>query len=344
MSLDTLNKIAREAGVSRWTVSRVLRGEIEYVRPHAVERAGRIRAAAERLGYRPNAAAQAVGRGRFDTIALLSNADDPEHLSGGLLFGLQRALAEAGQHLVFERLAAAQLTRPGAGSPVLRQASCDAILFHAVGPLPEAYEQAVARLRLPVVYVNSRRPADCCHYDDLGAARDATRHLIGFGHRRVTFLTVPLDPGSHYSTDDRREGYLSAMAEAGLVPRVVEMPVNSIHGHEPPPSRTIAPLLRGDDRPTAVVAIDRRIAGMVYVEAVRRRLSVPRDLSLIGFSGRMSNATGVRIGLCQLPEAELGRRAAGLALRKLSDPSAELPPEVVAIPFEPYDTVAAPPA
>ena len=246
---------------------------------------------------------------------------------------------------MLERLPSAELGRAGAApsvaaSSVLRRASCDAVVFHAVGPLPERYEELVAQYRLPVVWVNSKRAADCCHYDDLGTARAVTSHLIGLGHRRIAVLSGVAGPESHYSIDDRRDGYAEAMRDAGLAPRVVEFGDDVVFGHLPPPSTLLGPLLAGADRPTALLAHDTILAGMAYVEAIRRGLSVPRDLSLVTFGPHVNNATGVRFGLCQLPEAELGARAADLALRKIDAPDEPLPAEVLAVEFLPHDTVA----
>ena len=344
MSLDVLNQIAQEAGVSRWTVSRVLRGETVYVRPHAARRAEQIRESAARLGYRPNAAAQAVGRGRFDTLALLSNADEAEYLSPQMLFALQNAASARRQHLVLERLPSRELDRPDAVPQVLRRASCDAVLFHAVGPLPERYEQVVTQYRLPVVWLNAKRPTDCVYFDDLAAARQATDHLIALGHRRIALLSTPADETSHYSLDDRRDGYAEAMAGAELKPRGIELPVGAVHGHDPRPADLLDPVLTGPDRPTAILTVERDLAGFAYVSALRVGLSVPRDLSLIGFGERMSNATGVRIGICRLPEADLGRRAVDLALRKVESPDDALPPEALPAALELHDTVAPPPS
>ncbi len=342
MSLLALNKIAKEAGVSRWTVSRVLRGEVDYVRPHAAERAHRIREVAERLGYRPNAAAQAVGRGRFDTIALLSNADDPAYLSGPLLSGLQTAAAEARQHLVLERLAAVDLSEPDVVPQVLRRSSCDVILFHAIGPLPERLEQLVQQFRLPVLWINAKRETDSISLADEAAGRDATNALIRLGHRKIAFVCSQSTPKSHYSVDDRRDGYTDAMKAAGLEARVCEISFDVMFNHEPSPAKAIAPLLRGADRVTAVVAMAKSVAGFVYVEALRRRLSVPRDLSIITFGATVTNGVGIRFARGVLPEAEVGRRAIQLAAEKVANPDRALPALVLPIAFEGNETLAPP--
>jgi DNA-binding LacI/PurR family transcriptional regulator len=342
MSLDVLHQIAKQTGVSRWTVSRVLRGEVDYVRPHAAKRAIQIREMAESLGYRPNAAAQAIGRGRFDTMALLSNADDSGYVSWGLLSGLQNELAALKQHLVLERVDGAALAEPDAMPRILRSAACDAIMFHAVGALPERYEQIVAQVKLPVVWVNAKRSSDCVYFSDEAAAFEATQHLIRLGHRRIEFLTSTTLSNSHYSVEDRRSGYLDAIASAGLTPHVTEMSIEATLSHQPSPSETLRPMLRRRDRPTAVLASTSQYAGMVYVEALRLHMSVPGDLSIIGFGPDVTNATGARIGVCKLPETSLGREAARLAMRKVIHPERRCRAKVLPIAFHPYDTVSPP--
>jgi DNA-binding LacI/PurR family transcriptional regulator len=75
--MATLEEIAREAGVSRYTVSNVLRGRNKENWACTVERAERIRGIAERLNYRPNAAAVATATGRFGASGLLASRHPP---------------------------------------------------------------------------------------------------------------------------------------------------------------------------------------------------------------------------------------------------------------------------
>src|SRR4029453_19044681 len=84
----------------------------------------------------------------------------------------------------------------------------------------------------PAVWLNAKLAEDCVYPDAFGAARNATADLIGLGHRRIAFvkLIAPwLSPGAtveqtlarmHYSIAARRDGYLTAMREAGLAPQV----------------------------------------------------------------------------------------------------------------------------
>jgi LacI family transcriptional regulator len=344
MSLNVLNQIASEVGVTRWTVSRVLRGEVTYKQPKAAARAERIRRLAAEHGYRPNAAAKAVGRGRFDMIALLSDAEESEYLSPQLLFGLQNEVRERKQHLVLERLSSNIIEDATALPRVLEQASCDALMFHSTGPLPEEMARAVASARLPFLWINSKLPMDCIYLDDLNGARKVTRHLLKLGHIRVTLVMSELARHTHPSVLDRRRGYEQVMRKAGLEPQIIELRNDVVLEQVEDASTVFSPLLSGDDRPTALIAVDHGLAGLTLVQCLRAGLRVPDDVSIMGFGSMIRNTVGVPIAVAVTPDAEMGRRAVQMAMQKVAEPDAALPAVKLPLSLKPEATVAPPPA
>jgi LacI family transcriptional regulator len=103
--MATLEEIAREAGVSRYTVSNVLRGRNKENWACTAERAERIRAIAARLNYRPNAAAVATATGRFGAIGLLASRRHPHGaLLDTLLNSVRHHLTERELHLTLGNL------------------------------------------------------------------------------------------------------------------------------------------------------------------------------------------------------------------------------------------------
>ncbi|MEM6313942.1 MAG: LacI family DNA-binding transcriptional regulator [Planctomycetota bacterium] len=346
MSLTILNQIAAEIGVSRWTVSRVLRGEATYVQRAASERAQLIRDRAAELGYRPNAAAQAIGRGRFDTLALLSSAEESEYVSLPLLFGLLNEAQRCRQHVVCERLPDGMLGATFGATPqlprLLERTSCDVVLFHGIGTTPATLTEFAATSSMPFVWVNARRKHDSVYLDDKRGGAEVTRALLQAGHRRIALVTSSAER-IHSSARERQKGYESEMRKAGLATNVVRLDEPQLFGHDPSPAETLGPLLNRRDRPTAVLGVDQAMAAMVLVQAYRQGLRVPADLSVAGFGSSISNQTGVRMALGLTPDSEMGRAAVTMALEKVKAPDVPVPAVRLRLRFEPLDTIAPPP-
>ena len=120
--MATLEEIAREAGVSRYTVSNVLRGRNKENWACTVERAERIRGIAERLNYRPNAAAVATATGRFGAIGLLASRRHPDGvLLSTLLYSIRHHLTERELHLTLGDLPDESLTDEAYVPRILRE-------------------------------------------------------------------------------------------------------------------------------------------------------------------------------------------------------------------------------
>jgi LacI family transcriptional regulator len=139
------------------------------------------------------------------------------------------------------------------------------------------------------------------------------RHLLDLGHRRIGQITGP--PG-WVATEDRRRGYRAALATAGILadPRLEVSAIPEIG-----PGREAArELLELDDPPTAIFAFNDNIAIGAMQEARSRGLSVPEDLSLVGFDD-VEHATIVTPTLTTVrqPLAEMGRTAVSLLSRLL---------------------------
>jgi len=211
----TMRDVAAAAGVSRTTVSHILNGE--GGRGYNAVTSSRVLAAARRLGYRRNAAAQAVSRGRFASLALLQDARlERTHFDPRLLLGLVERLAAHG------RLLTVASYDDGSGSPdlprIVSELAADALLLNYHTALPAALLAAV-RSGPPAVWINRRERHDCVWADDHAAGERAVRELLARGHRRIAYVDPRLTlPGhaAHYSRSDRHTGYLEAMAAAGL--------------------------------------------------------------------------------------------------------------------------------
>jgi LacI family transcriptional regulator, galactose operon repressor len=158
-------------------------------------------------------------------------------------------------------------------------------------------------------------PCDAVVIDNEEGARAATAHLLGLGHRRVGLLVVETD----WTSDaGRLEGYRAAHAEAGVA--VDERLIVRIALNAPDAAARIGALL-DIEAPTAIFAANNALAEEAWNVLRRRGLALPGDISLVAFDDVpwMSMVSPAITAVAQ-PTFELGRRAAGLLLRRLEEP------------------------
>ncbi len=283
----TITDIAAKLKVSPATVSRVLNGNAEYIRPSFSRRAEKIRKTAARLGYRPNSAAQTMRSGRHRCVSLLaSQAHWNSSLSGELLIGMQKTLAGLGYNMMLNVLPEDR-TEAGKELPSLfKEHLVDGILIGITHSMPEWLESLIDGLELPKVWIGSKHRTDCIHHDDFGAAYGITGRLIRSGHARIAYLDIATCSrdlaGCHFSVLDRMEGYLKAMKEAGLKPRVVRP-------QEYLPLERRVPYARDNlfnsDLPTAVISYDMPYSGKAFFcNAWQKGIQIPGDISFVAFS------------------------------------------------------------
>ncbi|WP_446217123.1 LacI family DNA-binding transcriptional regulator [Micromonospora sp. IBHARD004] len=213
----TLEAVARRAGVSRATVSRVVNGSTtvaESIR-EAVSRA------VEELGYVPNLAARSLVTQRTDSVALVMPEEatrvfSDDQVFPGIIRGVSQELEAADKQLVL------MLAGSPAGHRRVERYTTgrhvDGVLFaslHGADPLPGV----LSRLGIPVVCAG--RPLDGAEVpyvdvDNVGGVTRAVRHLIGNGRRRIATIAGPQDMVAGI---ERLTGYREAMAAAGLPAR-----------------------------------------------------------------------------------------------------------------------------
>lgn len=324
----TLHDVASAAECSVSTVSRVLNGREGYF--DAATR-DRVLAVAHRLGYRANAGARATRNGHQGAVTLLmsSRGESRSALPQALLQGIHDALEAHHLHLNIAMLPDERLTDPSYVPRILSEWTSDGLLVDYNKMLPEGLEAVIEGARVPAIWINHKRSTDACHPDDLDAGAEAVRKLTSLGHRRIVYCTFSNVEGqTHYSEEDRRQGYLDAMQAAGLESRVLER-----HGEPPVPASrtdTWCRMLSRPDRPTAVIAYGGTAVLHVVRAVDRLGLAIPADLSVMTFGGEVAFA-GQDIDTLLVPEKNVGHRAVEMLLAKIATPEAALPAS--AIPF-----------
>lgn len=301
----TIADVARHAGVSGMTVSRVLSGAA----PVSAATGERVRQAVRALGYRPNAAARHLASGSAHRLGLIYTNPSQAYLSE-LLVGALDECAAHGLQLVLAR----------ASDPARRRRELRALLADGVDAfvLPPAVcddPRLLALLRCASARWVALSPAEPARHpasiavDDFEAARALTAHLIGLGHRRIGFIAG--DP-AYRASADRCAGYLHALAAAGLSPGPMEQGLFSFQSGLEAATRLLAHV----PRCTALFASNDDMAAGALAAAARSGLVVPRQLSIVGFDDTPIAATvSPAITTMRQPIAEMARTAVQLLLR-----------------------------
>ncbi|HTU11736.1 MAG TPA: LacI family DNA-binding transcriptional regulator [Allosphingosinicella sp.] len=270
----TILDVARHAGVSRMTVSRVINGE-SSVKPDTRRT---VDAAIRALNYAPNPAARTLAGGAVLRIGLISRIPSAAYLGEYLIGALDRC-GQINAQLIVQRHKRG--VDDGHAADMLIEARLDGVILPP--PLADAHHltDRLSEAGIVMVATGAVRSAPSLAsigIDDRGAAREMTRHLTKLGHRRIGFITgLP----NHASSGLRLAGYREALTEAGL--EVDEALI--AHGTYSYQSGLEAAehLLALDPAPTAIFASNDDMAAAAIAAAHRQRLDVPTDLSVCGF-------------------------------------------------------------
>ncbi len=265
----TLADVAARAGVSVPLVSIVMR---QAPGASASSRERVLLAAAE-LGYRPDARARLLRSGRSRLLGVTFGVQHPFH--GDLLTGLYAAAGAVGYELALSAVTPARDDGQAVGS--LLQDRCEALVL--LGPESSARSLSALTATLPVVVVARAVPdraVDVVRTADGRGLELAVDHLVGLGHRRIAHLDGGRAPGAA----ERRRGYRRAMLRHGLEAETVVVAGGL---GEDDGARAARVLLDGRPRPTAAIVFNDTAALGVLDVARRSGLTVPGDLSVIGF-------------------------------------------------------------
>lgn len=307
----TLADIAREAGTSASTASRALSGR-GYV---SEEARNRLREAAERLGYVPNASARALKQ-RTSRVVGVAVSDLGNQFYANLAAGIEQTLREAEYQMVLVSDNSDRKQELACARAFLAMRAAGVILT----PADSAAAGLLAGHGLSVVEVDRRLadvPCDAVVIDNERGAKEATLHLLAQGHRRIALLVADTDWTSDVG---RLQGYVAGHDEAGVP--VDESLILPLGFHAPDAEVRIAALI-GAQRPTAIFAANNLLAEHAWQVLRRLRLRLPDDVSLVGFDDVPWMAmVDPAITVVAQPSLEMGRRAAQLLLNRVADPDA----------------------
>lgn len=321
--MTTIADVARRAGVSTVTVSRVL-NDARKVNPTTRERVER---AIKELHYVPSVAARSLRSKRTNTLALIV-PDISNLFWTTIVTGVEDVALSRGYSVFFcntdERLDKQLryldvIISQGVDGAIIAPCNSDA--------------RKLKRLRdrdIPTVIIDRRLDGwdvDTVIGDSVSGARALVRHLIDLGHRRIAIVSGPRNTST---AEDRVIGYCLALTEAGI-----PIETDLIRRGEYRASfgeRLTYQLVEEKNRPTAIFAANTAIALGIINALNRHGLRIPQDIALVCFDDfPFLSQIFPFLTVAVQPAHDMGVKAAGLLINRL-DQSTEVPPSHIVLP------------
>ena len=315
MPVTKISDVALEARVSAATVSRVLNGHTS-VDPRLAER---VRSAAERLSYRPNAAARGLRRRVTDLLALIipdignpfftavARGVEDAARGGGYALLLCNADEDSDKEAVYLGVAEQQHVAGVILSP--HRGGSDVSALRAAG--------------VPLVVIDRPldEPVDTVTVHSFEGARAATDHLLDAGWMRPACITGPADATTAL---ERLRGYQAAVGDAGVLDRSTHAPFRQNGG-----ARSAAALLDGPEPPDSFFVANAQMALGVLDELRRRDLRVGVDVGVITFDDApWAPFMSPPMSVVTQPAYDVGAQAARLLLERVGGGAPEAPRHV----------------
>ena len=323
--MTSLKDVAKLAGVSVGAVSRYL-NEPERLLESTRRK---IRPAIEALNYSPNALARSLRRGKTGLVMVICSAIGDPYF-GDVIRGIQRVARERGMTILVREVRSIH-ERPSEASDIVLSRAADGVIVLGSNSPFDLTEDVHKTVDHPPVVVGGeivsgalqRMPS--VRIDNVAAAEELSRYLIGLGHRRFGFIAG--EPGSPVM-DDREIGFRNALAERSIP----VSPEFMVHGDliVDGGCRAMHHLMSLANPPTAVVCANDEMAIGAMGEARAMGLTVPNDLSIVGFDDvRYAEAMNPPLTTVAQPAEEIGERCFRRLMRALAEPGSESGVEIV---------------
>jgi LacI family transcriptional regulator len=316
----TVHTVAARAGVSIASASRVLNGV-----GGSAETVRRVRAAADEVGYVPNAIARSLQSQRTGLIALaVEDIGNPVYVA--MMRAIEAVVAESGRQLLVHATGG-QVDNETALLRRLAHRYVDGMIVSPIRVTDE-HLAALADSPVPVVVVGQLppdAPFDNVRTDSRTGAGLAVDHLVAAGRRRIGFLNGPLDTVPGVARD---AGFRAALARHGIP---VDERLIEVGDFQYAAGRAAAERLLARTSPDALLCANDLIAvGALHALLVGGR-QVPRDVALVGMDDtELAQMIFPQLSSVSLGSAERGRRAAALLLDRIADRT--LPPRREQVP------------
>lgn len=307
----TIKDIAKAAGVSPSTVSRVLTGNVHV----SEETLKKVKLAIEKLGYRPNALARSLINKKSKTIGLIiPEIENPFYAE--IISGVEKAATRQDYGLLLVSYSTDNIKKDN--YKTLLERRVDGII-HA-GPFQN--DKLIPRLKeegFPFVLVGrkiSNLETNCVIVNDRKAAYKATMHLLNLNHTIIGFIFGNVDS---YSSIEKLEGYKMALAEKHIPfkEELVEPGYLEFNGGY----EAALSLLKKNPRPTAILAGNDVMALGAREAILEMGMNIPQDMALVGFDDiPWVSLKGLELTTISVPRYKMGYLACDLLIKKINQP------------------------
>jgi DNA-binding LacI/PurR family transcriptional regulator len=310
----TIRDVARLAGVSHQTVSRVINGSTDVIDDTRI----RVEEAIAQLGYRPSAIARSMARGRSYTLACIA-PNMTDFTFSSIIDGAEREARKRG-YLFLSSSASDGESFKELVDRLVGEAQVDGLLI--LNPFIDARSQYIPQ-NLPVVFIGAKpkefHVSTVC-LDDTRAGHDATAHLAQLGYKNIAMVTGPMIEDC---SRDRLNGYNQALSE-------YQLPTNPAMVYEGDWSATsgqaaMMMFVKSGHMPDAIFAQNDRMAIGVLHAARDMGLKVPKQLGVIGIDDMpLSSYFDPPLTTMRQDMSRIGQEAASLLVGSVEDSNAAL--------------------
>ncbi|HEY8254857.1 MAG TPA: LacI family DNA-binding transcriptional regulator [Rhizomicrobium sp.] len=319
----TIHDVAKKAGVSFKTVSRVLNNEANV----SAETREKVRKAISALQYSPSIAARVLAGSRSFLVGLLYDTPSSYYTHSVQMGALERC-REAGFHLVLEKCNSEARDAAATILVSIKHTRLDGVILTPPLSDNQAVRESLVGQKIPHVLISPPKlepGVSSVTMDDRRAAFDMTQYLISLGHRRIGFIK---GLSRHGAAMLRLLGYEDALRSSGI--ELDEDLVKDGNFRFQSGADAAEQLLRRKERPTAIFASNDEMGAGVVATAHRLGISIPRELSVVGFDDvPYASITWPALTTVHQPIAEMGAAAAGLLIAGIqsrkSDPDGAAP-------------------
>lgn len=307
----TLAEVAQKAGVSRQTAGRILGNAAQKHKPSTVEK---VQAAADELGYRPNLLAKSVVAGRTFSIGVLLPEVNHDAFFAQVVCGIQEALSETPFVPIFLHTSARQPERTQIHRLVDRRVD-GILLIPQINKVDPDYFNEISNRNIPVVCINAQlsdiEPVDFVGTDEFAGGKAAAEYLLARGHTRLCSVCYG---GVSENLSTRHNGFKQTVEAAGRSCSSLNLPGWTLEEN----LAALLDYLQQTDRPTAFFCITDLYAAMLYKAAEKLGLSIPNDLSVIGFADLLlSSYLNPSLTTQHQDGSEIGRIATALLMERI---------------------------
>lgn len=315
----TMDLIAKQAGVSKTTVSRIVNGNYAQVNEATKQRVMNI---IQELNYRPNALAQSLKQMKTNVIAIvLSNLQNPfwSQVLPGVedtcrIYGYNLMICNSNDETELEK----------EHIEVLRMKQVDGIIINPTMKNNQLFQEMLKK-EFPVVAINRKIegvPVNTVSVDNVKGASLAVNHLVENGCKSIAIMVYPSQGVSPRM--ERIEGYKKAMLHNGIA--LIDSHIKIIEEKKGNAKKEVKKLLSQDDRPEAVFSTN-NIMTLEILEGIKELgLRVPEDVKLVGYDETVwSEHIDPPLTTVSQPSYQMGKLAAEKLISILQSGKKEAP-------------------